>query len=100
MLKIISVRVKEPYQLVCKFNTNEVKVLNALPILENQAQLDGISSLLNEELFSCVELGIFGELCWKKIVNITYQGVSTCWDFDISPEYAYEHSELITEAVA
>jgi hypothetical protein len=100
MLKILSVRVKDPFLLICEFNTNELKVLNALPIIAHQTQLDGVSQLFDKELFSSVEVGDCGELRWKQIVTVANQGESACWDFDISPEYVYEHSKSIKEVVA
>lgn len=96
MIKIIRVFIENPFQLVCEFSNKEVRLLNVLPILEQHKHLNGVSSLFKEENLAKVEIGDLGELTWRKIVISEYNGVTTCWDYDISPEFAYLNSKQIS----
>jgi len=96
MIKITRVFIENPYQLICEFNNKEVRLLDALPILEQHKHLNGVYSLFEEEVFAKVEIGDFGELTWRQIVTSDYNGVTTCWDYDISPEFAYINSKQIS----
>jgi len=96
MIKITRVFIENPFQLVCEFNNKEVRLLNALPIFEQQKHLNGVNSLFNKEIFAKVEIGDLGELTWRNIVTSEYNGVTTCWDYDISPEFAYLNSKQIS----
>ncbi len=94
MIRITNITVIPPYQLNCKFNSGVIKKLNVLPIIENQKHLTGVESLLNEEIFENVKIGEFGEIYWENIVTTEYDGQILCWNYDISPEFAYQNSIL------
>jgi hypothetical protein len=94
MIRITNITVIPPYQLNCKFNSGVIKKLNVLPIIENQKHLTGVESLLNEEIFENVKIGEFGEIYWENIVTTEHDGQILCWNYDISPEFAYQNSIL------
>ena len=94
MIRVTEIIEKSPYYLLCRFNNGLVKKLDVLPIIKNHTHLKGVDSLLNEAVFKNVRIGEFGELVWDKIVKTTDNGVIIYWDYDISPEYAYQNGEV------
>jgi hypothetical protein len=94
MIRITEIKVATPYLLLCKFNNGQIKKLDVLPVIEQHKHLDGVSTLLNEAFFKKVRIGEFGEIVWDKIVKTTQDGKEIYWDYDISPEFAYENSIL------
>ena len=92
MIRITEIIENTSYSLVCKFNNGVVKKLDILPIIENHKHLDGVQTLLNEAVFKTFRIGEFGEIVWDKIVKNTQTGEERYWDYDISPEFAYENS--------
>ncbi len=92
MIKVTEIYIEKPYVLRCVFNNKEVRLLNALPIIENQKHLKGVDQLFDELVFANVVVGELGEITWRNIVTTEYNGNSTCWDYDISPEFAYSNS--------
>ncbi len=91
MLRVIEIVPIAPFVLRCKFNNLVVKSLEIKSIIENHKHINGVESLLNEEIFNNAGIGEFGEIVWRKIVRGSYNGVETLWDYDISPEYVYEN---------
>lgn len=94
MIRVVEIIEKTPYFLVCKFNNGVVKKLDILPLIENHKHIEGVQSILNESVFHTVGIGEFGEIVWNKIVKTTQNGKVIYWDYDISPEFAYENSIL------
>lgn len=92
MLRITEIVEKSPYYLVCRFNNGMVKKLDVLPIIENHKHISGVQNLLDEAKFVHVRIGEFGEIVWDKIVKTTQNDIEIYWDYDISPEYAYQNS--------
>jgi len=92
MIRITNIKVTPHYNLICKFNSGAVKTLDVLPIIEHHKHLAGVENLLNEDIFKNVRIGEFGEIVWDKIVVTEHNGQVFCWDYDISPEYAYQNS--------
>ena len=92
MLRITDISVFSPYFIQCRFNSGVVKKLDVFPIIQQYKHLDGVSSLLNEAIFRNVRIGEFGEIVWDKIVRTEHNGEVIYWDYDISPEFAYENS--------
>lgn len=95
MIKVTRVYIENSHHLSCEFSNNEVRLLNVLPIIEKHKHLNGVSSLFNKEAFSKVQVGDFGEITWRGIVITENNGITTCWDYDISPEFAYTNSKQI-----
>lgn len=93
MLKILEVEIKSPYKLKCKFNTGETKLFNVLPVIQNHHLINGVSELLNDDIFKKVIVGQMGEILWKNIVK--EENSDTYFDYDISAEYVYENSILV-----
>ena len=93
MLRITEIIEKSPYYLVCRFNNGIVKKLELLPIIENHKHLNGVQNLLDETTFSHARIG---EIVWDGIVKTTENNVVTLWDYDISPEYAFQNSTTLT----
>jgi len=95
MIRVIEIIGKTSFTLVCKFNNGLVKKLDILPIIENHKHLNGVQNLLNESVFNTVRIGEFGEIVWDKIVKSSQNGEDIYWDYDISPEYAFENSVAV-----
>jgi len=92
MIRLNEVHILKPYELICKFNNGAVRLLDVLPIINQQLHHEGVSDLLNEKNFANVEIGEFGEITWRKIVKSTKDGEIEYWDYDISPEFAFYNS--------
>lgn len=99
MIRVTEIINKTPFTLVCKFNNGMIRKLDILPIIENHKKLDGVQNLLNESVFNTVRVGEFGEIVWDKIVKNSHNGEVTLWDYDISPEYAFEYSILVESSL-
>ena len=95
MIRITEIIENTSYSLVCKFNNGVVKKLDILPIIENHKHLEGVQTLLNESVFNTVRIGEFGEIVWDNIVKNSKTGEDSYWDYDISPEFAYENSVVV-----
>jgi hypothetical protein len=95
MLRVVEIIEKTPYTLVCKFNNGVVNKLDILTLIENHKHIDGVQNILIESVFNTVRIGEFGEIVWNKIVKSTQDGEDIYWDYEISPEFAYENSILI-----
>jgi len=91
MIRVTEIIEKTPYYLLCRFNDGSVKKLDILPLIHNHAHLKGVETLLNEVVFRNVRIGELGEIVWDRIVRTTDNGVETYWDYDISPEFAYQN---------
>ncbi len=94
MIRITNITVTPHYQLICKFNSGAIKKLDVLPIIEKHRYLTGVESLLNEEIFKNVRIGEFGEIYWEDIVKTEHEGQILCWNYDISPEFAYQNATI------
>jgi len=94
MIRVTEIIEKKPYYLLCRFNNGAIKKLDILPLIKNHEHIKGVNSLLNEKVFSTVRIGEFGEIVWNKIVKTTDNGIETVWDYDISPEFAYQNGYL------
>ena len=92
MIRIIKILEITPFSLICKFNNGLVKKLDVLPIIENHIHLDGVNKLLNESVFRTARIGEFGEIVWDKIVRNDQDAEDFYWDYDISPEFAFQNS--------
>lgn len=92
MIRVAEIEKKEPYILTCKFNNGLTKKLDILPLIKNHKNLEGIDKLLDTAIFDSVQIGEFGEIVWKNIIKSTYNGEETIWDYDISPEFAFENA--------
>jgi len=92
MIRITQITVITHYNLICTFNSGAIKKLDILPIIEHHKHLTGVESLLNEEIFKNAKIGQFGEILWEKIITTEHNGEVFCWDYDISPEFAYQNA--------
>lgn len=95
MIKVTEIISAKDFQIVCKFNTQEIKTIAIKPLLENQKYLNGIEKLNNSKIFEKAQIGIVGEIFWKDIITTHHQALTQVWNCDISPEYAYEIGQLI-----
>ncbi|MEI7677026.1 MAG: hypothetical protein WCJ03_09620 [Bacteroidales bacterium] len=92
MLRITKITTQSPYFLLCEFNYHEIRKLDALPIIQSHLHLKGVERLLNESVFQNVGIGQFGEIVWKDIVVTIQNDEQIVWDYDISPEFAFQNS--------
>jgi len=95
MLRVIEIVEASPYYLQCKFNNGAIQKLDVKPIIEHHKHLNGVENLLNETVFNNVSIGEFGEIVWSEIVKTVEDGKEIKWDYDISPEFAYQNSTFI-----
>ncbi len=95
MIKVISIEKIEPYYLVCRFNNQVVKKLDIYPLIQQHKNLQGIDQLMANEIFNKARIGEMGEIVWDKIITTKHLNETIVWDYDISPEFAYEHASLI-----
>ena len=95
MLRVVEIIEVTPYYFICIFNNGEIRKLEVLALIDSQKHLEVIDSLLNEVIFKKVRIGDFGEIVWDKIIKTHENGEEVSWDYDISPEFAYENSILI-----
>lgn len=60
-----------PFEVVCRFNTDEVRRINLLPLLEKYAGNTAVpfSKLLKAEYFKTVHLDTYGTLSWDNEVD-------------------------------
>ena len=97
MLRIINIKIKSNYTILCEFNHHEIRSLDVLPIIQNHQNLKGVEKLLNESVFNGAKIGQFGEILWEHIVVTVQNGEEVVWDYDISPEFAYQNSIELLE---
>ncbi|TAH00163.1 MAG: hypothetical protein EAZ15_09700 [Sphingobacteriales bacterium] len=90
MIKIVEIISAKNFQLVCKFNTQEIKTIAIKPLLDNQKHLNGIEKLYDKNNFEKAQIGLVGEVFWKDIITTQHQILHQVWNYDISPEYAYK----------
>lgn len=92
MLRVIEIIEVSPYYLQCRFSNGAIRKLDVLPLIERQKHLDGLDKLLVPSVFKTVRIGGFGEIVWDKIVRTVQDKQEIIWDYDISPEFAYQNS--------
>jgi hypothetical protein len=95
MLRVVEILETSAYYLHCKFNNGAIKKLDVRPIIEQHIHLNGVEELLNETVFNNVSIGEFGEIVWPEIVKMVEDGKEIKWDYDISPEFAYQNSTFV-----
>lgn len=92
MLKIKHITPENPYFLECTFSNGITKRVNVLPLIKNHLHLKGVEKLLDPVVFQQAKIGFCGEIVWRDIVEITHNDTTVLWDYDISPEFAFEKS--------
>ncbi len=93
MIRIDRIIEVAPYYVDCLFNTGELKRIEVLPLLLNHQHLNGIDLLNDYSVFEKAAIGEMGELKWEKIILSPKSGQR--WDYDISPEFAYEIGNIL-----
>jgi hypothetical protein len=76
MIRIDKIIEIAPYYVDCLFNTGELKRIEVLPLLLNHQDLNGIDK-------------------WEKIILSPKDNSGKRWDYDISPEFAYEIGNIL-----
>ena len=95
MIRIDKIIEISPYYVDCLFNTGELKRIEVLPLLLNHQDLDGIDQLKDHSIFEKALIGEMGELKWEKIILSPKDNSGKRWDYDISPEFAYEIGNIL-----
>jgi len=95
MIRIDRIIEVAPYYVDCLFNTGELKRIEVLPLLLKQQDLDGIDQLKDHSIFEKAHIGEMGELKWEKIILSPTDDSGKHWDYDISPELAYEIGNIL-----
>ncbi len=97
MTKIVKIDLIEDNQIVCYFENNEVRILN----LQSSISDRYINKILSDKkIFKSAKIGELGEIYWSDIAEIRdLDGKTKLCQYDISPEFAYFNSKLVTEAI-
>ena len=95
MIRIDKIIEIAPYYVDCRFNTGELKRIEVLPLLLNHQDLNGIDQLKDHSIFEKALIGEMGELKWEKIILSPKDDSGKRWDYDISPEFAYEIGNIL-----
>ena len=95
MIRIDKIIEIAPYYVGCLFNTGELKRIEVLPLLLNHQHLNGIDQLKDHSVFEKALIGEMGELKWEKIILSPKDNSGKRWDYDISPEFAYEIGNIL-----
>lgn len=95
MIRIVRIIDVAPYYVDCLFNTGELKRIEVLPLLLNHQHLNGIYLLKDYSVFEKAAIGEMGELKWEKIILSPKDDSGQRWDYDISPEFAYEIGNIL-----
>lgn len=94
MRKITAIKFLDSFKLLCIFNTGEKRLLDVSKALDMQHGL--AKKLTDPKVFSQARVGSCGEIVWEGIGEIKdYNGSVIPCEYDISPEFAYHHSEEI-----
>lgn len=93
MLRVVEILDTNDFCVRCKFNNDEIRRLDVLPIIENHKHLNGVEKLLEANIFATAQVGQCGEIVWPNIVYVHDTDGDRLWDYDISPEYAFHHSK-------
>ncbi|MFN0048229.1 MAG: DUF2442 domain-containing protein [Cytophagales bacterium] len=83
----------ENYSLAIRFTNNELKWLDvkSLDLSIHSSQI--IDQLFKKNNFENVKIGKFGEIYWENLATMQdLEGSCIPCEFDMSPEYVYEHS--------
>ena len=95
MIRIDKIIEIAPYYVDCHFNTGELKRIEVLPMILNHQHLNGIDQLKDHSIFEKALIGEMGELKWEKIILSPKDDSGKRWDYDISPEFAYEIGNIL-----
>lgn len=91
MNKVQKISALEPFKLICSFSNGEERILDLALVLKDKY---GKKILKDELLFKKAKIGIFGEIYWDHVgAIIDLQGEEQPCEYDISPEFAYIHSQ-------
>ncbi len=71
--------------------------MDIYPLIQQHKNLQGIEQLMVNEIFNKANIGEMGEIIWDKIITPKHLNETIVWDYDISPEFAYEHASLIDD---
>ncbi len=93
MIRVTEIISAKNFRIVCKFNTGETKSLDIKPLIENHKHLNGIEKLYDENYFETAQVGAVGEIYWKDTITTEYKATHSIWNYDISPEFAYQIGE-------
>lgn len=96
MLKIVEIISVEPYNVICKFNTGEIKIIALENCISTSSNNVDKAKLLNKEFFKQVQIGKFGELFWadSAFMKNEKNELIPC-EFDLSPEFVYHNSRAV-----
>ena len=96
MKKIIDITFKEPYKILCYFNTGEKRMLNLKKILDPQQKY--AKKVFDDNVFYRAKVGDFGEIYWDNLAEIKdLDGKYISCVYDISPELIYSNSIPVKE---
>ncbi len=96
MLKAVEIINSNPYKIVCKFNTGEIREINLENLILESNSLVNKEKLLDPAFFNKAAIGNFGELFWENAAYIRdLKGEMISCEFDLSPEFVYFNSKNI-----
>jgi hypothetical protein len=96
MLKINDIKLIDNHKILCFFNTGEKRIFNVTSIINEENKF---SIKLNQpHIFKKAKVGLFGEIYWDGIAEMKdYEGKTIPCEYDISPEFVYQNSDLFSE---
>ena len=96
MLKITEIVEIAPYNVVCRFNTGEVKKIALESHITSGNHTINKAKLLDKDFFKQVKIGQFGELYWADAAYMqdSNEELLLC-EFDLSPEFVYYNATEI-----
>lgn len=97
MIKVKKIINVKPYLITCEFNDGLIKTIDIKGLLNAHKHLQGIEKLYDESCFKKVYIGKFGEIVWDNIINTFQNGEENIWNYDISPEFAYNLPDIKDE---
>lgn len=92
MRRVAKITHEIPFILNCEFDNGEIRSLDLEKVLDKNQKF--VNKIFEESIFKQAKLGIFGEIYWDGIAEIRQlDGSIKACNYDISPEFAYSHSE-------
>ncbi len=96
MLKAIEITEVKPYQVTCRFNNGELRLIEMEKIIRDSNSFVNKQKLLEPVFFKQAAIGVFGQLYWDNAAYFKNEnGELIPCEFDLSPEFVFHHSTIV-----
>lgn len=93
MIKVLKILESSPYKLVCSFSNGEIRELDVEEICFKDSSSSIVAKLKEPHIFETATVGSMGQILWPDAATMKDEtGRSQPCEYDISPEFAYQHS--------